>query len=124
MSATDLTRVRLKLADRILAWWGLGHTSFTMAELLAFIRISHPHIAPDSPRRVMALLRDEGELNYFVDQSNGVFFPAAVYLADVEARKAQKQRWRTLHELVKTQAELIAKYEALLSERAVKMGET
>jgi hypothetical protein len=64
----QVRRVRDSLHEAILAFYGRRRAGdvFSAAELLRVVRQKHPHIAPDSPGRIMRLLRAEGLIGYKV----------------------------------------------------------
>lgn len=68
--ATNLERVRAKLADAILAFCRQrlerGQAEFHAGELLAFVEARVMGLAPDSPSRILRLLRRERKVDYTV----------------------------------------------------------
>ncbi len=63
----NLSRVTGRLASSIVEFFGprLGQR-FHVEELLAYVRSQVGEVAPDSPGRVMRLLRREKRINYVV----------------------------------------------------------
>ena len=79
--AAQLERVRANIAPLILAWFEgqKPGDEFHINELTRFVWRTAPHVAADSPRRVMAALKDAGKLNYeLVSRSQSLYRVAAM----------------------------------------------
>jgi hypothetical protein len=63
--ATQLARVRSRLADAVLAFCR-QHETFQLADLHAFIRAHGDEGAPDSPSRILRDLRARNRIDYTV----------------------------------------------------------
>lgn len=61
----QLGRVRDKIAPTVIRFCRkrIGRT-FIASELLAYVRVLHPEVAPDSPSRILRLLREAGTVSY------------------------------------------------------------
>lgn len=64
----NLERVRGKIHQAILEYFSFRYVgqTFTMSHLTRVVSAQVPDIAPDSPGRIMRLLRAEGLINYKV----------------------------------------------------------
>jgi len=61
----EFARVYKDIAPAILEFFAnKGFVEFTSNELLAFVRRTHPTVAPESPTRIMRELRDKKKINY------------------------------------------------------------
>lgn len=72
----NLRRVREKIAESVMAFYlarGCGN-SFHMKELADFVKSEVVDIAPDSPSRILRLLRQEGRLDYTVLSRKGSLY--------------------------------------------------
>lgn len=62
----NLNRVSSNISPTILKFFANNHGLFHVAELIAYVQLTHPHIVADSVSRIMRLLRRSGKLNYKV----------------------------------------------------------
>ncbi len=61
----ELKRVKGKIAPHVLAFFREHEgATFTADDLLDYVRRRHGRVAPDSPNRIMRVLKKAGELNY------------------------------------------------------------
>jgi hypothetical protein len=68
--ADNLERVSHKIADAVLFWcqWRLATSNpdFRMADLQAYVCEQIAGVSPDSPSRILRMLRRSGRINYVV----------------------------------------------------------
>jgi hypothetical protein len=68
--AAQLERVRSKIEEAVMGFCEMlrvrGGTNFIMSELTAHVMNRVPSTAPDSPSRILRLMRAEGKLSYEV----------------------------------------------------------
>lgn len=66
----NLDRVRERIHACVVAFWSerlTGDPVFTATDLRAYVETRHSGIAPDSPSRILRLLRQAGSVNYVVE---------------------------------------------------------
>ena len=86
-------RVRVAIEPLVLAWFEGQRPGdeFHINELTRYVWRTAPHIAADSPRRVMAALKADGKLNYeLVNRSQSLYRVAAMEAALVMVGNANK----------------------------------
>lgn len=79
--ATELRRVRVTIDPLVLAFFATKRPGdeFHVNDLTRHVWQTAPHVAADSPRRVMAALKDAGKLNYeLVSRSQSLYRVAAM----------------------------------------------
>lgn len=79
--AAQLERVRVAIDPLVLAFFATKRPGdeFHVNDLTRHVWRTAPHVAADSPRRVMAALKDAGKLNYeLVSRSQSLYRVAAM----------------------------------------------
>ena len=64
--AVELARVKLNIAPLLLKWFEgkKPGDEFFISEPTQYVWRTAPQVAPDSPRRVLSELKDDGKVNY------------------------------------------------------------